>query len=159
MVIVTLEHKKQRCIGLDIEDREHRAFLTMQEAEKWLEDNNFYYGQRDFFNYTPDDAKEWCHKNDASWEYINVEIETVEDRNSPSCYKEFDPGMSPWQKAAFEDGRREGFVEMLVEMGLPTELIIEKYMKNFKENEEDAKYWISLYENNKNESALAKETT
>ena len=50
-------------------------------------------------------------------------------------------------------------MELLVEMGLPTELIIEKYMKNFNENEEDAKYWISLYEKNKKESSLAKETT
>ncbi|MCR5404230.1 MAG: hypothetical protein K6E91_10505 [Butyrivibrio sp.] len=146
MVIITLERTKPSFMGMDIEDYEHRAFLTMKEAEKWLISNNFYYGQRDFFEYTPAEAKEWCHKKDASWEYIGVSIETIDNPDEVSRYKDFDPGMAPWQKAAFEDGRREGYTKKLVEAGLPREVIIKKYMEYFNERKEDAEYWISVCE-------------
>ncbi|MBP3197159.1 MAG: hypothetical protein J6N21_09170 [Butyrivibrio sp.] len=146
MVIITLEHN---CIGVfkmeDI-DCEHRAFLTMKEAEKWLVDNNFYYGQRSFLQYTPADAKEWCHQNDASWEFIGVSIEVIENPDEPSRYKDFNPGMAPWQKAAFEDGRREGYAQVLVEANFPRDEMIKRYMNHFDESKADAEYWISVCE-------------
>ena len=146
MVLITLERKKPSFAGMDIEDCEHRVFFTMQDAEKWLVSNNFYFGQRDFFKYTPADAKEWCHKKDASWEYIAVSIETIDVPGEPSRYKDFDPGIAPWKKAAFEEGRREGYAKTLVESGLSREVVIRKYMNYFNERKEDAEYWISVCE-------------
>lgn len=155
MIIITLEHNSIGIIGKKEIDCEHRAFLTMQEAEKWLEDNNFYYGQRSFFQYTPADAKEWCHKKDVSWEFISVSIETIYDHDEPSRYKDFVPGMAPWQKAAFEEGRREGYAQVLVEAGLPRDEMIRRYMNHFDESKKDAEYWISVCEATEKENKLA----
>ena len=96
MVVVTLEHKKLGAVFVDTVDSEHRAFLDMKEAEKWLNDNNFIYGQRSFFKYDKPEDKEWCHVKDASWEYINVLVECYDDVEKESRYKSFDPGMPPW---------------------------------------------------------------
>ncbi len=69
-----------------------------RDAKKWLINNNFYYGQRSFFNYTPSFAKEWCHKNDQSWEYIDVSLEKYRGLNQYSRYKNFIPEKAPWDQ-------------------------------------------------------------
>ena len=157
MVVITLEHKKRNYIGIDIVDSEHRVFPTMQKAKKWLADNNFYYGQSPFFNYNPHDGKEWCHIKDSSWEYIDVRLEILGDQDEPSRYKDFDPGMAPWQKAAFEEGRREGYAQVLVEADIPKDVKVKKFMEHFDESEEDAEYWISECEKAGKESPLVVE--
>ncbi len=158
MVIITLEHKEQGFMSMDIVDCEHRAFLTMKEAKKWLKDNNFYYGQRSFFQYTPSDGKEWCHKNDASWEYISVKVETIEDQNAPSRYRDFDAGVvSPWAKAALEGGSRKTVVRVLRNADIPREQIVKVFMEDFGDSKEDAEYWISACEEESDESNISEE--
>ena len=72
MVIVTLIRKKLAGFTVETQGFEHRAFPDMKAAEKWLKANNFIYGQRNFLKYDGPKDKEWCHVNDASWEYIKV---------------------------------------------------------------------------------------
>ena len=98
MILVTLKHMKLRTISIDVQDSETRTFSCMRDAKKWLINNNFYYGQRPFFNYTPSFAKEWCHKNDQSWEYIDVSLEKYRGLNQYSRYKNFIPEKAPWDQ-------------------------------------------------------------
>ncbi len=145
-------------MSMEIVDCEHRAFLTMKEAKKWLKDNNFYYGQRSFFEYTPPDGKEWCHKKDASWEYISVSVETIEDQNAPSRYRDFDAGVvSPWVKAALEEKRRKPLVRLIRTAGIPREEIIKRFMEDFGDTKEDAEYWIAVCEKEIDESDISEE--
>ncbi len=146
MVIVTLMRKEQVAFFLETQDSENRAFPSMKEAEKWLKANNFIYGQRSFLKYESPKDKEWCHVNDASWHFIKVIIETVEDAEAESCYKNFDPGIAPWIKSAREEGRREGFATGLVKTDIPREEKIKIFIEAFGDSKADAEYWISYCE-------------
>ena len=92
---------------MEAKDKEVRAFSSMDRATQWLEENNFYYGRRYFFNYKGD-AKEWCHKQDVSWEYIDVRINvyTIDD-TEVSVYRWFVPKEAPWAKAMRENESSE----------------------------------------------------
>ena len=146
MVIVTLMRRKHAGFTLETQGVEHRAFPNMKAAKKWLKANNFIYGQRDFLKYDGPDDKEWCHVNDASWDFIKVIIETLEDPEEDSCYKNFDPGMAPWLKAAYEEGRREGFAGRLVKLDMPRDEKIKMFIETFGDSKADAEYWISYCE-------------
>lgn len=98
MVIVNLTRKQLGVIEIKTQDSECRIFDNIQEAERWLVDNNFYYGRRDFFQYENAEDMEWCHKKDCSWEYITVDFENIDDMNKASRYKNFNPGMAPWER-------------------------------------------------------------
>ena len=146
MVVVTLEHKKLGSVFVDTVDSEHRAFIDIKDAEKWLSDNNFIYGQRHFFRYENPDYKEWYHVKDASWEYIDVNVEYFDDPEKESCYKSFDPGIAPWARSIYEEAKREGFVKAMFDKKLSREIMVEKFMENFGDSRNDAEYWIDQHE-------------
>ena len=122
MVLIVLERIVRKIIGSDVEDKEYRIFETIQEAERWLKENNFYYGQRIFFSYTPKDAKEWCHMNDDTWEYVNVTIEDRDVWNEPSYYRNFYPGREDDIKKV----KQEMLVELVEDRVIPVEVAVEK---------------------------------
>ena len=54
-------------------DEEMKIFSTMEKMEEWLLQNDFVYGQMDFFKYG-EGEKEWC-KKDATWkDFVVAEI-------------------------------------------------------------------------------------
>lgn len=54
-------------------DEEMKIFSTMEKLEEWLLQNDFVYGQMDFFKYG-EGEKEWC-KKDATWkDFVVAEI-------------------------------------------------------------------------------------
>lgn len=55
---------------------EIKLFSSMEKAEEWLLDNDFFMGQRDFLNY-PNNDMDWCHKMDRYDRYVKVEITTM----------------------------------------------------------------------------------
>ena len=150
MVVVSLVRNKLGTFSLEIIDFEQKEFSDKHEAEQWLTDNNFVYGQRDFFKYKNSDDKQWCHINDVSWEFIDVTIETKQETNGESRYKNFIPDISPWAKAAYYDGLREGFAETIVKLDIPRDEKIKRFAEHFGDSIETAKYWISFCEKNSN---------
>ena len=107
MVLITLVHMCPGVLTMEAKDKEVRAFSSMDRATQWLEENNFYYGRRYFFNYKGD-AKEWCHKNDVSWEFIDVIINEYEiDDTEVSGYRWFFPKEAPWAEAMRENESSE----------------------------------------------------
>ena len=76
MILIILEHKSLMAITVETVDVEKRAFSSIKKAEQWLLENNFYKGRRDFFKYDGNGI-EWCHKDDKSWDYLDVTIEEL----------------------------------------------------------------------------------
>lgn len=96
MIVVTLYHMYLNVFKIEPKDEEIRLFSTMEKAELWLKENDFYYGQRDFLNYK-DNAKEWVHKKDVVWEYIYVDIIEYDiDVMNDYRYRSFIPSTAPW---------------------------------------------------------------
>lgn len=83
---------------------EIRAFSSMENAENWLYGNGFRIGQRYFWNYHPEDAKEWIRKNDVRWNFIQVTVkEYVLDDEKRSLFEKHKPRMSLESLEIFSD--------------------------------------------------------
>ena len=96
MIVVELRMMCLHVIRVEEEEREVRLFSSIEKSNEWLLDNGFYLGQRDFFRYR-DNRKEWVHRNDKSWHYIDVHIFEYElDDLSDSEYKDFKVNPCPW---------------------------------------------------------------
>ena len=97
MVIVKLSMMCQGAILVEAKETETRVFTSMDKATQWLMDNGFSYGQRLFFSYK-NDQKEWIHKNDESWHFIDVEIcEYKINDCSGSKFRDFKVNPCPWR--------------------------------------------------------------
>ena len=129
MVLLTLNHMRPGVLTMEVKETETRAFSSMEIAEKWLSENNFYKGRRAFFKY-PDDYQEWCHPDEMSWDYVDVIInEYPVDEDAISRFKGFHFEPAPWHEAAL----RDGFVEALQKEGRSEEQIKALYEKHFGE--------------------------
>lgn len=96
MILLTLRQLKEEIWEMEEQSREVRVFTTCEKAKEWLSSNNFFYGRRSFFKYN-DDSMEWCHMNDKSWEYIDVQIEELEaDNMSDSLFLDWTASPAPW---------------------------------------------------------------
>ena len=96
-----MENSSRTCAGRT------KKIAQWKKATRWLAENNFYYGQRSFFNYK-DNAQEWCHRRDVSREFIDVDIAEYKiDTMTASQYRDFLPDLAPWVKAAIEDAKSE----------------------------------------------------
>lgn len=93
---VNLVRKKHGTLTMESIDEELRMFSSMEKAETWLLNNGFTYGQRSFFRY-PENDKEWIHKDDIIWEYIQVEIKEIDiDDLSESKFKNLNELHKEW---------------------------------------------------------------
>lgn len=138
MVIVTLTQKINALFTEHAIDSEHRIFSDIETAEKWLTENNFktVHGLRN-----PEKVF-WVHKNNNSEKYVDVTFENAEDQERESKFKNFDPGMDSWQKAAYEEGRREGFAKSIAKEDIPMEQKIKMFKEYFDTSWQDAEQWI-----------------
>lgn len=98
-ILVTLREMELGCLHMEERSREIRCFSSRFMAERWLKQNGFIFGRRSFFKYEGDYG-EWIHLHDASWKYIDVEIEEYPvDDEAESQYKRFHPGKAPWAES------------------------------------------------------------
>lgn len=129
MVLLTLKHMRPGVLTMEEIETETRAFSSLEIAEQWLLENNFYKGRRPFFKY-PDNMQEWCHPDEMSWDFVDVIIDQFPvDETSASRFKTFHFEPAPWHKAAL----RDGFVEALQKEGLSEDEIKAIYEKHFGE--------------------------
>ena len=91
MIVLKLSLMRENMISVKPVDEDYRCFSDIDHAEKWLLANGFEFKHRDFYE---GDEKEWCHKYDESWDFIEVDIIEA-DIDNEEKYLRLMPGPSP----------------------------------------------------------------
>ena len=108
MVLIELRKMYPGILTMQEQEKEVRAFSSMKNAVQWLKKNNFSYGRRPFFVYQGN-SREWIHKNDVLWHFIQVIIyEYKMNDTRPSKFKNFTPRSAPWIE---NDGGKDSEIE------------------------------------------------
>ncbi|MBP3197157.1 MAG: hypothetical protein J6N21_09160 [Butyrivibrio sp.] len=89
MVIVTLYHRIREVLKHPIIDYEQRGFVNIEEAEKWLVNNNFYCEKYKLSDEDGAYDKVWRRYKNDYWDYIDVEFELFDGGETASRYKDF----------------------------------------------------------------------
>ncbi|WP_296118568.1 hypothetical protein [uncultured Eubacterium sp.] len=138
-----LTRKKAGILFAQPTDTEVRVFSSIEKMEEWLLQNDFIYGQMDFFKYD-EGEREWCKKN-ATWqEFIVTEIFEMElDDLSESKFSDESLKREKEELKKLEQDRKLSL--QCVKAGIP----IDAVAKVMKRDIEEIEKWVKEDEKGK----------